>query len=497
MAEVYRHLPFDVTVEQALLGACLIDNAHIEIAAETITPGDFYDPLHERMFETMLELKREFEVRVTPLVLHASMKADPGLIQVKGLAYLAGIAEASPSLPSVRDYARIIADLKVRRELIQAGEDFINAAFAQPLELPTAKVLAQAEGALQSIHMRHAAVLHSRRPRPAGEVAHEAAKDVEDRMNGKSGGLISTGFHKLDNALGGYAGSDLIIVAGRPGMGKSAFMGCTSLSVARQGRPVLVFTNEMRAKQWTDRNICDLDFDMRQIGLEAPLHYQRFRRGTLSAREFERMVLAGQRLAEFDYEVCDDESLTVEDIESRARAWKRKRIGEPQGIVIVDYLQRIRESDLGRGATRAAHVGHMARGLKSLAKELDIPVIAASSNNRDSENRNESDRKPRLKDLRESGDIESEADIVMGPYRKAYYVGKERPEAGESDPEWPVWQSLYRQWKNVMDICIMKHRHGEADIEVRLWADMAASAIRDDEHTAQSQAQADLSLGLP
>lgn len=447
------------------------------------------------MFENMVELTREYGVKVTPLVLHASMKADPAAKEIKLHEYFAGLAEGSPALPNIRDYARIIADLHVRRLLIQAGEDFVNAAYEQPLELPTAKVLAQAETALQRIHADHGAVLHTRRPRAATDVAQDAMRNLEERMSGKEGGMVSSGFRKLDEVIGGYGGGDLVIICGRPGMGKSTLMSCTAVAAALEQRPVLVITNEMRAQQWIERSITYLDYAARDA-MDYPLHYQKFRRASLTNKEFERAVLASQRFHTLDYEICDDEAMTVEDIASRARAFKRARPGCRQGLIVVDYLQRIRESELGRGTNRATHVGHMARGLKSLGKELDWPVVAASSNNRESEQRNDKDRKPRLSDLRESGDIESEADLVAGPYRKAYYIGKERPEGGESDPEWPAWQVLYRQWKNVVDLCILKNRHGESDQEVRLFADMGAAVMLDNEVTAVSQAQSDLALGL-
>jgi replicative DNA helicase len=493
---VYRHLPFDVRVEQALLGYCLIDNLAIEKAAETLAIEDFYDPLHERLFEAMLELTREFSVRVTPLVLHAAMKADPGMMQVGGLAYLTGMAEAAPAGPPVREYARIIADLRVRREFIHAGEDFVNEAYAQPLELPTAKVMARAEAAMQRIHIQHAKILNSNRPRPAGEFAERSIKAIEDRMTTGGHGLISSGFERVDGFIGGYGPGDLVIVCGRPGMGKSALMCASALSAATEGRPVQAFSLEMLGTQWTDRNICDLDFDRRQMGMEKPLYYENFRRARLTPREFERMVLMQQELsAMLHYEVCDEPTLTVEEICAKARAFRSIHQGRGMGLIVVDYLQKVRESDLGRGTSRERHVSHIASSLKNLAKELGWPVMAGSQTNRQSEERQEKDRKPRLSDLRESGQIEAEADIVIGPYRKAYYIGKERPEGGENDPEYMAWVMQYRQWKNRMDLCGLKFRHG-SEFEVDIWCDMGASALRDNETTAVTQAQADLKLGL-
>ena len=262
--EIYRHVPYDIEVEQALLGAILVDNRALEGVSAIIKPEQFYDPLHQRLFEAMSQTFERGGMVLTPLTLHAAMKADPGLQEVGGHAYLAGLAGAAPALPNVRDYARILHDLAVRRALIRIGEDIVNTAYEPPDETPPK---AQIEAAEKALYRVSETSKYGHGPLNF----HEALKAVVDSAQqaqlrgGKISG-VTTGFTDLDKYLGGLQQSDLLILAGRPGMGKTALATNMAFKAARlfaqdvadgvempRGAPVLFFSLQMAAQQLAAR----------------------------------------------------------------------------------------------------------------------------------------------------------------------------------------------------------------------------------------------------
>src|ERR1051325_7240999 len=218
--EAYRHVPYDVEVEQALLGAILVDNQSIERVLSLVKPEHFYDPLHQRLFETMSAAFERGLYALTPLTVHAAMKADPGLIEVGGHAYLAGLAQAAPAMPNVRDFAQIIHDLSVRRALIRIGEDIVNQAYEAPHEKPPKAQIEEAEKALYRVSETSK---YGEGPLDFAESLKRAVENAEraQRRGGRISG-VTTGFSDIDQLLGGLQPSDLLILAGRPGMGKSA-----------------------------------------------------------------------------------------------------------------------------------------------------------------------------------------------------------------------------------------------------------------------------------
>jgi replicative DNA helicase len=224
--EAYRHVPYDVDVEQALLGAILVDNQAIERVSPVIRAEHFYDPLHQRIFETMSTAFERGSYALTPLTLHAAMKADPGLMEVGGHAYLAGLAQATPAMPNVRDFARIIHDLAVRRALIHIGEDIVNQAYEAPHEKPPQTQIEDAEKALYRVSETSK---YGDGPIDFAESLRRAV-EIAERAQARGGRIsgVATGFSDIDSLLGGLQPSDLLILAGRPGMGKTAL----SLNIA-------------------------------------------------------------------------------------------------------------------------------------------------------------------------------------------------------------------------------------------------------------------------
>jgi len=229
--ELHRHVPYDIDVEQALLGAIIVDNRAIERASAQLRTEHFYDPLHQRLFEAMVTGFERGGMVITPLTLHAQLKADPGLIEVGGIAYLANLAAAAPALPNVRDYACILHDLWVRRALIRIGEDIVNTAFEAPLEKPPRAQIEQAEKSLYNISETSK---YGDGPIDFAEALRRAVEQAEraQQRGGRISG-VSSGFADVDSLLGGLQPSDLLILAGRPGMGKTALATNIAFHAAR------------------------------------------------------------------------------------------------------------------------------------------------------------------------------------------------------------------------------------------------------------------------
>src|ERR1700761_546569 len=256
--EAYRHVPYDIEVEQALLGAILVDNQVLERISTLLKAEHFYDPLHARLFETMTQAVERGSFVLTPLTLHAAMKADPGLIEVGGTAYLAGLAQAAPAMPNVRDLARILHDLAVRRSLIRIGEDIVNTAYEAPTEKGPQAQIEEAEKALYAVSETSK---YGEGPLDFHEALRQTVASAEAAQ--KRGGRISgvtSGFTDIDDILGGLQPSDLLILAGRPGMGKTALGTNMAFHAAKQymrdleagaelprGAPALLLILEMSA----------------------------------------------------------------------------------------------------------------------------------------------------------------------------------------------------------------------------------------------------------
>jgi replicative DNA helicase len=450
--EAYRHVPYDVEVEQALLGAIIVDNQALERVGAILKAEDFYDPLHQRIFEVMLTSSERGGMILTPLTLHAAMKADPGLLEVGGHAYLAGLVQAAPALPNVRDLGRILHDLAVRRSLIRIGEDIVNTAYEAPHDKPPKDQIEEAEKALYRVSESSK---YGAGPIDFAEALHRTVELAEKAQarGGRISGLI-TGFSDIDSLLGGLQPSDLIIVAGRPGMGKSSLATNMAFHSARayvqdkeagaevpRGAPVLLFSLEMAAQQLSARILSEqTEIDMWKI-----------RNGKFSEQEWEKFVLAMQDLSTLPLYIDDTGGISMAQIAARSRRMKREK---NIGCIMIDHIQLVAGS--GRPENRVQEITEISKALKVLAKDLDVPVIALSQLSRGVDSRD--DKRPVLSDLRESGSIEQDADVVMFIYREEYYLKSREPDP--SSPDHGKWLEKCERAHRRAEILVEKHRHG-------------------------------------
>jgi replicative DNA helicase len=450
--EAYRHVPYDIEVEQALLGAILVDNQALERVSGTLKPDHFYDPLHQRIYEAMASSFDRGGMVLTPLTLHAALKADPGLMEVGGIAYLSGLAQAAPALPNVRDYSRILHDLAVRRGLIGIGEDIVNTAYEAPLEKPPQAQIEEAEKALyrlsDSARYGEGPLDFAESLRRTVEIAEKA-----QARGGKISGVAS-GFADIDSLLGGLQPSDLIILAGRPGMGKTSLATNMAFHAARayvqdveagaeipRGAPVLFFSLEMAAQQLSARILSE----------QTEIEMWKIRNGKFSESEWEKFVLSMQDLSTLPLYIDDTGGISIAQIAARARRLKREK---NIGVVIIDHIQLVASSR--RTENRVQEITEISKGLKVLAKELDVPVIALSQLSRGVDARD--DKRPVLSDLRESGSIEQDADVVMFVYREEYYLKSREPDA--ATPEHSKWMEKMERSHRRAEVLVEKHRHG-------------------------------------
>ena len=450
--EAYRHVPYDIEVEQALLGAILVDNQALEKVSGTLKPDHFYDPLHQRIYEVMSGALERGGMVITPLTLNAAMKADPGLQEVGGLGYLAGLAQAAPALPNVRDYARILHDLSVRRGLIGIGEDIVNTAYEAPHEKPPQAQIEEAEKALYRLSDN---ARYGEGPLDFAE-ALKRAVDSAERAQARGGKIsgVSTGFSDIDGLLGGLQPSDLVILAGRPGMGKSALGTNMAFHAARawsqdmtdgaevpRGAPVLYFSLEMAAQQLSARILSE----------QTEIEMWKIRNGKFSESEWDKFVLTMQDLSTLPLYIDDTGGISIAQIAARSRRLKREK---NIGVVVIDYLQLIEPAR--RAENRVQEITEVTKGLKALAKELNVPILALSQLSRGVDSRD--DKRPVLSDLRESGSIEQDADVVMFIYREEYYLKSREPDAGT--PEHSKWLEKCERAHRRAEILVEKHRHG-------------------------------------
>lgn len=461
---VYRTPPHNLEAEQALLGALLVNNQAYERVAEFLLPDHFAEPAHGRIYAAMLRLIERGQI-ANPVTLKGFVEQDPELRQMGGANYLAELAGAVISVLDAGDYGRIVYDLHLRRQLIQLGEDVVNAAYALKLDQNALEQIEITEKKLFDLASNGQQERSFQTFNTAVSTALSLAEAAWRRKGGLSG--VASGLNDLDRLLGGLHPSDLIILAGRPSMGKTslatnvAFHAASHLRweeepgsrkrKAAEGAVVGFFSLEMSAEQLAARILAE----------QANVPSEKIRRGEMDQDEFDRLVEASQRLATLPLFIDDTPAISVTALRTRARRLKRQY---GLGMIVVDYLQLMRASPGEKHDGRVQEISDITRGLKAIAKELNVPVIALSQLSRAVESRD--DKRPQLSDLRESGSIEQDADVVMFVFREEYYLSRAEPARKPEEPEdkfaqrYEQWQQRLMEATNIAEVIIAKQRHG-------------------------------------
>ncbi len=458
----YRTVPHNNLAEQMLLGAFLTNNEHVNKVTDFLSPEHFYEPVHSRIFDSILKFLDK-GVIATPVTLKNLFDKDPSLSDSGGASYLAKLASLSSAIINISDYGRIIYDLALRRKLINVGEEIVNDAFDKEIEVTATEQIEKAEQSLyvlsnegQSGSSGFMPLQHS-----VIEAINRAEKAFKNREKVTG---ISTGFIDMDEMLGGLQDSDLLILAGRPSMGKTAlainlalnsckFLDKKKIAKNEKKPSVGLFSLEMSSEQ----------IAMRMLAMESKVNSSKIRKGMISDDEFSKIMISSQTLDKIPFFIDDTPALSIASLRTRARRLKRKH---NMSLLVIDYLQLIKGSLKASEGNRVQEISEITQGLKAIAKELNIPVIALSQLSRAVEQRE--DKRPLLSDLRESGSIEQDADIVMFIFREEYYLIRKQP-TPDTDAH-TKWQESLDQVQNLTEVIIAKHRNGPVGT-VRLYFD--------------------------
>ncbi|WP_089271131.1 replicative DNA helicase [Puniceibacterium sediminis] len=447
-------MPHSIEAEQQLLGAILTNNDIYDRVASIIGAHHFFDPVHARIYEISAARIAKNNL-ASPVTLKAFMEDDEGLKELGGPAYLARLAGAAISSFAVRDYAQMIYDLAIRRDLISLGRDISAKASKVDVANEPREQIVEAEQALYKLAEQGNSESGFQSFLRAVTDAVNVANAAYQREGGLSG--ISTGLTDMDKKLGGLHPSDLLILAGRPSMGKTSLATNIAFNVAKaykrglkadgtegaiEGGVVGFYSLEMSAEQLAARILSEAS--------EVPS--EQIRRGDMTEAEFRRFVDAAKSLEACPLYIDDTPALPISQLAARARRLKRTH---GLDVLMVDYLQLVRGT--GKSENRVNEISEITMGLKAIAKELHIPVIALSQLSRQVESRE--DKRPQLSDLRESGSIEQDADVVMFVFREEYYKEREKPGDHDLD-KMAAWQEEMERLHGKAEVVIGKQRHG-------------------------------------
>jgi replicative DNA helicase len=454
-SDSYRSPPHNIEAEQALLGAILVNNEACDRVSSFLDPSHFFEAVHARIYEAAATLIRAGKL-ASPVTLKTYFERDETLKEIGGSQYLARLAAAATTIINAEEYGRAIYELAQRRKLIDIGTEIINTSYDTPVDMNARDLIETAE---QSLYEIAETGKYGQGFQVFGKALTEAV-DMAANAYQRDGGLsgISAGLRDLDEKMGGLQASDLIILAARPAMGKTSLATNIAYHVAKNykadhqpdgsvrildGGVVGFFSLEMSQEQLATRIIAE------QSGISS----ERIRRGKITEDEFHRIVEVSRELQALPLYIDATGGLTIAQVAARARRLKRQR---GLGLLIVDYLQLLAGSVKRASEGRVQEVTEITVGLKALAKELKVPIIALSQLSRQVENRD--DKRPQLADLRESGSIEQDADVVLFIYREEYYLARTQPRP--NTPEHLEWQEKNDRVTGIAEIIIGKQRHG-------------------------------------
>ncbi len=451
----YRSAPHNIEAEQSLLGAILVNNDAFYRVSDFLEPAHFFEPIHRQIFETAGSLIRLSKL-ATPVTLKTFLPADLDLGGMTVAQYLARLAAEATTVINAYDYGRTVYDLALRRELIRIGEDMVNVAFDAPVDFAPRAQIEDAERKLYEL--AEAGRYEGGFQKFSGVLT--VAVDMAARAYQRDGNLsgLATGLRDLDTKMGGLQSSDMIIVAGRPGMAKTSLATNIGYNIARSyqgelqpdgtmktvnGGIVGFFSLEMSAEQLATRIIAE------RTGISSST----IRRGGISESDFENIRDAAVEMQNLPFYVDETGGLNIAQLAARARRLKRQK---GLDLLIVDYIQLLQGSSRRNSDSRVQEMTEITTSLKALAKELVVPIIAISQLSRQVESRD--DKRPQLSDLRESGSIEQDADVVLFIYREEYYLANREPRPGT--PEHEKWQTEMELAHGKAEVIIGKQRHG-------------------------------------
>jgi replicative DNA helicase len=478
----FRAPPHNIEAEQALLGAILVNNEAFYRVSDFLEPKHFFEPVHRRIYELAGGLVRANKL-ATPVTLKTFLPADFDIAGLSLNQYLARLAAEATTIINAEDYGRTVYDLSIRRDLIAIGEEMVNTAYDAPVDATPASHIEDAERKLYEIAETGRYDSGFQRFAQALTTAVDMAARAYQRDGSLSG--LATGLTDLDNRMGGLQQSDLIILAGRPGMGKTALATNIAYNVAKaftqgdvradghretvNGGVVGFFSLEMSAEQLATRIISE------QTGIPS----NKIRRGAIDEGDFERIKDISIELQNLPFYVDETGGLSIGQLAARARRLKRQR---GLDLLVIDYVQLLQGNSRRAAENRVQEITEITTRLKALAKELNIPILALSQLSRQVESRD--DKRPQLSDLRESGSIEQDADVVLFVFREEYYHQMRKPMESNRE-KFEEWLAEGNRVEGKAELIIGKQRHGPTGtVELQFDAAVTRFANLDTAHQA-------------
>ena len=452
---LFREAPHNLEAEQALLGAILVNNDAFYRVSDFLKSSHFYEPLHRKIYEVAADMIRMGKI-ANPVTMKTFLPADEKVGEMTVTQYLARLAAEAVNVINAADYGRAIYDLATRRALITVGEDMVNIAFDAPVDMSPAAQIEDAERRLFELAETGRYDGGFETFSDAVNLAIDMAGAAYQRDGYLSG--VSTGLRDLDRRMGGLQASDLIILAGRPGMGKTSLATNIAFNIAQAYEPVQQADGSFSAKNGGVVGFFSLEMSSEQLATriiseQTEIPSSKIRRGEISEGEFERLVACSQMMQKIPLFIDQTGGISIAQLTARARRLKRQR---GLDVIVVDYVQLMQGSSAKSSQNRVQEITEITTGLKALAKELNVPIIALSQLSRQVESRD--DKRPQLSDLRESGSIEQDADVVLFVFREEYYISNREPEPGTQ--EHLDWQTKLAAAQGRAEVIIAKQRHG-------------------------------------
>jgi replicative DNA helicase len=458
-----NHIPKNIEAEQTVLGSILENNELFDEITDEINEGHFHDTIHQKIYKIISNLISK-GLLANPITIKNFFNDNQELTEIGGLEYLLKLTKVSTTKNQIKHYSKLLADLYIRRQLIKISEETLEDSKNKELEITGTNILENTERKLFEIAERgefqKSFVTFKDALKETIDMATAAYKNDQGIVG------VPSGLTDLDDRLGGLHKQDLIIIAGRPSMGKTAlatniaFNAAENIQKQNKKTSVAFFSLEMSSEQLSTRILSE----------QSRIKSNDIRRGKINQEDFEKFIEASKNLENLPLHIDDTPAITISALSNRARRLKRKR---GLDLIVIDYIQLMKSSGY-RNEGRVLEIAEITQGLKALAKELDVPVLALSQLSRQVEQRE--DKKPQLADLRESGSIEQDADVVMFVFREQYYLEKQEPKLGTA--EHVEWQEKMNQVHNQAEIIIGKQRHGPTGL-IKLEFESAFTKFKD------------------
>ena len=443
---------YNIEAEQTILGTIILNNEYLNRVSDFLRLEHFYEPSHQKIFSQILHNVEKVNIVANQVTLKQFFESDPSIKAIGGAQYLATLLSSASSIIDIADYAKLVYDLALKRELVMIGEEVVNRVYKIEEKTSAEEQIEIAETSLFKLSE------HGNGKNDFRSISSSLTETLEKTLIARkrdshiSG--ISTGLADLDKILSGLQQSDLIILAGRPSMGKTALGINIALNACKFLNKDIENQKDKKAVGFFSLEMSSDQLAARILSMESSLNATKFRTGQLNDTEWEVVAMRSAEISKLPFFIDDTPALSIAALRTRTRRMVRKN---NLAFLVVDYLQLIRGSSSRSSENRVQEISEITQGLKAIAKEFQIPVLALSQLSRAVEQRE--DKRPQLSDLRESGSIEQDADVVAFIYRDSYYLERKRPQENEAE-KFQQWKHQMQEVSHKSEVIIAKQRNG-------------------------------------